>query len=89
MEKIINRIIAGGLKELSGLEVKGQLPLRDELLNEFLQEGLKSFTQQSPASGSSAGSTPDISPILDQMDIKVAAKEGELLVHFSLHVEYT
>lgn len=41
MKELLEKILAGGAKELVGLEIEGVIPIRQELINETIAEGLK------------------------------------------------
>jgi hypothetical protein len=41
MRELLEKILTGGAKELVGLEIEGVIPIRQELINETISEGLK------------------------------------------------
>ena len=42
MKELIESALAGGLKDLAGLELSGTIPVKQELINEALQLALES-----------------------------------------------
>lgn len=89
MEAIVNRILKNNLNELRGLTIEGEIPVKEELLNELIQVYLES-SGNSPdtlsASTSSKATGIDFMQILESLDkkeVKIELKEKIAVIKIS------
>ena len=101
METIINRLLANDMEALQGLHLDGELPLKDELLNNVLKKVINQFKENPSASASSpknpttedqptpANAMPniDLKKLLDNLHFEVYCKEGEMRLKFDIEVK--
>lgn len=91
MKDILEKHLANGLTDLKGLRLSGQLPLREELLNELLA-GFLSSKQASdkpvPAETASSSAGPDLGALLRQVKhAQVKVEQGVVMLHFDLSID--
>ena len=86
MKELLEKILAGGAKELAGLELEGVIPIRQELLNEALAEGLKQgVTKEIPES--KPPEAAQINALLSHVKkAQVTAEDGKLTITFQIKV---
>lgn len=97
MEELLAKLFANGLEGFPGMRVRGSLPLRDQVLNEFVQEGMQQVAGSSVAQPSADSSAPTLAPpklpgglspqqILPFLDLRIESQQGQLMVHFQVKV---
>ena len=81
MKELIENALAGGLKDLAGLELSGTIPVKQELINEALQLALES-------------PPPPTSPKFDGRSLlphvkkaRIDASDGKLTLTFEIKVD--
>ena len=82
MEAFFDKYISEDLSELKGLEIKGNIPLRDVLLNDFLQEPLDNYQQD-------AAPVPQnhvYARLLKWTKVEAVSEAGQLLLKVDLTV---
>jgi hypothetical protein len=85
MQELINRILENGLADFEGLEVKGTLPLKQELVNEAIVEVLKLMQQVPPAPAAQPSITLDPRNLAGMVQkFEMQAVEGKVLLHFDI-----
>lgn len=95
MQELINRVLENGLADFEGLEVKGTLPLKQEIVNEAIVEVLKLLQQPSasgePTSKKSASGQAVPSLSIDPRKLagmvqkfEMQATEGKVILHFDI-----
>jgi hypothetical protein len=73
MKAVVDRIIGNNLDELKGLSIEGEIPVKEEFLNELLKLYLAGNSQPksaAPQSSSSYAAGIDFSRILNSLDQK-------------------
>jgi hypothetical protein len=98
MANLIDKYLANGLRDFAGLEVRGSVPVKQEVLNELLADLL----QQGQAGGEEAPATPEPpaapgaghAPALNPRDLlrhvkgaQVRAEDGRLVLDFEVRIE--
>ncbi len=91
MNEIMKRITANRLKDFSGLSIKGELPVSEEIINDVIQliMGKKHQTLPDKQSSTSAAKEyqTDISELiemLDVKDVKIGFKEKKAVVKLDI-----
>jgi hypothetical protein len=100
MNELIERLLASGLKDLSGLEVTGSVPIRQELLNEAIAKSLQALMPSAPAATEESvpAAPPETAPArrprLDPKALlpyvrraEVTAADGTLTLHFTVRID--
>lgn len=88
MRELIAKHLASGLQEFQGLHITGSIPVRQEVINEFLAELVQHGIAQQPPSSDSA-ETPvfgvnDALRLVKRAEVK--ATQGRITVEFELRV---
>ena len=84
MNAWLQKQVDSGFADFKGLSVEATVPLRDSLVNELLGEALRSTATARPAS---AGSAPDVRPLLRFVDkAEVRTTDGVMVLHVSVNV---
>ena len=60
MKELIEKYLAGGLSEFEGLEVTGSVPVKQEVVNEFIATFLQSMTEEKPAAPAANATPPPV-----------------------------
>lgn len=82
MKELIESALAGGLKDLAGLELAGTIPIKQELINDALQLALET----PPATGN--GAKFDGKSLLPHVKkARIDASNGKLTLTFEIKVE--
>jgi len=98
MLNLINKYLANGLSDFPGLHVTGTIPVKQEIVNEFIAEILRQGTnsaahagQEMPAPDSSSPSPVNVLPhagdligLVKKAEIKADA--GRITVEFEIRV---
>ena len=90
MKELLEKILTGGAKELVGLEIEGVLPIRQELINEAISEGLKlGVTKEIELpKDAKAPEAAQINALLAHVKrANVTAEAGKLTLSFHVKVE--
>ena len=90
MKELLEKILAAGAKELAGLEIEGTIPIRQELINEALREGLKQgLTKEIEIPGDAKPpEAAQINALLAHVKrAEVIADSGKLTLTFHIKVE--
>jgi hypothetical protein len=90
MKELLEKILAGGAKELAGLEIEGVIPIRQELINETLSEGLKQgLTKEIELpKDAKAPEASQINALLAHVKrAEVTAESGKLTLSFHVKVD--
>lgn len=89
MKAIVNRLLSNNLDELKGLKIEGEIPLKEEFLNELIQtflEGSSLSTESSAGRATSEDQGIDFKQLLNALDkkeLKVELKEKVALIKIS------
>lgn len=82
MKELIESALAGGLKDLAGLELSGTIPVKQELINEALQRAIETPLPAPP------GAKIDGKALLPYVKkAKIDAHDGKLTLIFEIKVE--
>jgi hypothetical protein len=85
MKELIEKALAGGLKELAGLELNGTIPIRQELINEVIAETLESGV---PEIKKVERPVVDVNTLLPHVKkAEVSAENGKLTLHFEIKID--
>lgn len=90
MRELLEKILTGGAKELAGLEIEGIIPIRQELINETLSEGLKQgITKEIELpKDAKAPEASQINALLAHVKrAEVTAENGKLTLAFHVKVD--
>ncbi|WP_309707814.1 hypothetical protein [Armatimonas sp.] len=90
MRELLEKILSGGGKELAGLEIEGVIPIRQELINETIAQGLKQgLTKEIELpKEAKAPEASQINALLAHVKrAEVTAEDGKLTIAF--HVKVT
>jgi hypothetical protein len=92
MQDFLSRHLANGFAEFPGLNVTGNIPIKQELLNEILAEmlrsGLNPRSVLEPAPDAASPPKIDASRLLERIKrAEVEAAEGKIIFHFEIGVE--
>lgn len=88
MNELLDRMLLGGLKDLSGLEIEGVIPIRQEVLNEALRETLQSGVPQPSGKAPKPPEGLDINALLAHVkNVGVTADDGKLTLSFSIKID--
>jgi hypothetical protein len=86
VKELIEKALAGGLKELAGLELSGTVPIRQELINEVIAETLESGVPE--LKKSSERPAIDVNALLPHVKkAEVSAENGRLTLHFQIKID--
>ncbi len=86
MKELIEKALAGGLKELAGLELSGTVPIRQELINEVIAETLESGVPE--LKKASERPVVDVNALLPHVKkAEVTAENGKLTLHFQIKID--
>ncbi len=87
MPSLLDRLFANNLADLEGLELKGTIPIKEELANELITSYMNAFfTDASPANKSSEANA-DYIKLLKQLKpgvFDISFEAGKAVVHFEL-----
>lgn len=86
MKELLEKILAGGAKELAGLELEGVIPIRQEFLNEALAEGLKQGVTKEIPSGKPPEAAQINALLAHVKKAQVTAEDGKLTIAFQIKV---
>ena len=85
MNPWLQKLVETNFRDLEGLSIAGQIPLKDEVINELLSEALRQ-AQQPPAAPPSTDK-PDMRPFLKLLKkAEVRAVNGAVIVDFQIGV---
>jgi hypothetical protein len=88
MRDLIEKHLANGFQEFQGLHITGSIPVRQEVINEFLAELVQHGMADRPASIDSAAtpvfSVSDALRLVKRAEVK--AIQGSVIVEFELRV---
>ena len=90
MKELLEKIFAGGAKELAGLEIEGVIPIRQALINETLREGLKQGVTKEielPADAKAPEAAQNNALLAHVKRAEVTAEGGKLTLSFHVKVE--
>lgn len=87
MKELLEKILAGGGKELAGLELEGVIPIRQELINEALTEGLKQGVPGSLPTAKAPDSATINALLAHVKKAEIKASEGRLTLSFHVKVD--
>ena len=97
MDEVIRQLLARDLADLEGLEVRGSVPIRTDLLNQLITAFLNDETEKTEVSAPATGDSGDKSvnkagksalpiPVLKKMVRRAAvrAEEGKIIFDFEI-----
>jgi hypothetical protein len=90
MRELLEKILTGGAKELAGLEIEGVIPIRQELINETISEGLKQGVTKEIKlpEDAKAPEASQINALLAHVKrAEVTAEKGKLTLSFHVKVD--
>lgn len=90
MINIINKYLGNKLSGFKGLEVTGEIPFSDELINDFVQTLLSDTKNSSVSSSKNKPSQINLtlSDLLEHVkSVKVQSQTGKIKVKFKVMVE--
>lgn len=86
MIELLRKYAANGFSDFRGLSISGQIPVKQELINEVLAEVLQMRTAPAPTA-ETAASAIDTKMLLSLVKkVEVHADSGVLTVNFDLRV---
>lgn len=94
MDKLIQKLAANNFADLAGLNITGDIPVKQEVINDFIAEMLVSGLPSPGAAGGGSAAASDKAPGLDVnlllklvKDVKVTADDGKVHLHFVVGVD--
>ena len=97
MDEVIRQLLARDLADLEGLEVRGSVPIRTDLVNQLITAFLNDETETAEVSATSTGDSGDKSaskaskpslplPVLKKMVRRAAVRteEGKIIFDFEI-----
>jgi hypothetical protein len=94
MQDFINKHLANGLQAFQGATVTGNVPIRQEAINELIAEFLQPPAATSTEEAPDAASADSVTPPPPRLDLRkfvkhvaVQAQDGKLTVSFELRVD--
>lgn len=90
MINIINKHLANKLSGFKGLEISGEIPISDELLNDFVQALISDLKKPSSSSskGNSSQANLNISDLIGHVkSLKIQSLSGKVNVEFKVMVK--
>jgi hypothetical protein len=95
MDELISKYLANNLKDFAGLEVTGSVPVKQEVINEFIKAALVSGTEAVPSSPAAPADkrTSEEFKVNPREFLKfvkkaeVTAEDGKLTLSFALRID--
>lgn len=94
MEEIIKHIIENELEDLSGLKIRGKVPVDPDFLNEIIAGMLKSEPGESGSSATESSSSPslpeaDYRALLSKhiRKLEVSVEGEKIVLHFDIRIQ--
>ncbi len=87
MEPLIDRLLANSLADLEGLEIKGTIPIKEELANDLVTSYLDAFFVDPDAASERSDAGSDYIKLLKKLKpqlFKVSFEAGKATVDFEL-----
>ena len=87
MNPWLQKLIDTNFRDLEGLSINGQIPLKDQVVNELLTDALRQAQQPPAAAPVTTADKPDIRPFLKLLKkAEVRAVNGAIIVDFQISV---
>jgi hypothetical protein len=91
VQNLLNKHISNGFAEFEGLNITGCIPIKQEVINEFITEILQNGIK--PPSQSQLGSSSSSKPNINMHDllklikrVEVRVDEGKIILEFEVEV---
>lgn len=86
--ELIDRLLANDLADLAGLEIKGTIPIKEELANELVTSYMNDFfVETAPVAKSSSDAASDYIKLLKKLKptlLEISFEAGKAVVDFEL-----
>lgn len=87
MQALINRILSNNLADFKGLEVKGTIPIKEEIVNTLVSSFIDEFFAEKPSPKSSANADPEYAKIIKKLKpslFKISFEKGKAIIDLEL-----
>ncbi len=87
MQELINRLLANNLADFEGLEIKGTIPVKEELANELITSYMNDFFVDTVSASKNSDIEADYIKLLKKLKpslFKVSFEAGKAMVNFEL-----
>lgn len=86
MNPWLQKLVETNFRDLEGLSISGQVPLKDQVINELITDALRQ-AQQAPATPEAVNDKPDMRPFLKLLKkAEIRAVNGAVIVDFQVSV---
>ncbi len=90
-QNLLNKYISNGFVEFKGLNITGSIPIKQEVINEFITEILQNGIKLTPQSQASSNSSPkpninvdDLLKLIKRAEVKI--DEGKIILGFEIAI---
>ena len=93
MANFLDKYLANGLRDFAGLQVRGSVPVKQEILNEILAEVLKqgqsdaAATEATPAAAAPPANLDPKALLRHVKNAQVRAEDGRLDLDFEVRID--
>ncbi len=85
MQQVIHRILTNNLSDFEGLNIKGKIPISEEIVNQLISSYVDAFFSSNTASNS--GPDSDYTKLFKKLKpyaFKISFEQGKAIIDFEL-----
>ena len=89
MHRLLQKYVANGFADFSGLAISGKIPLKQELINEAIAEVLSTAQASTPVASQPRAAEPTLPVTMESLlpllkSVEIQAEPGVVMISFQL-----